>query len=493
MRKRLIGTIFALTIAVASMSLQTVSVGATTVSDSIEAAIKARTQGSSDTVAEEDNNISSGLPEEVFFAPDAELPEGSIMTETLDTSLLPEATPTEESAYNAMIAMKAQYPEGMPWTNANRYQWRGYNYPGYIIGIGGGCAGFAFILSDAAFGDLPARYVDNPTYEDIRVGDILRVNNDSHSVIVLEKYVDHVVLAEGNYNSSIHWGRIMSKEETMETLTNLTTRYPVDAAPSNPKPADPAGVYDPDNVDVEKIVDFVLRLYIKCLNRFPDEDGWYNWSLQLATGEKNGVEVAWGFFDSDEMKNNNLSDEEYIETLYEVMMDRGSDAGGMNTWSDALANGVSKKYVFRGFAESDEFTNICKEYGIVRGSVKLTEGRDRNEGATRFVARLYNKALGRGYDVKGMNDWCNAICNKEHSAYYVATEGFLHSKEFLNQNLSNEEFVKVLYPTFLGREYDEPGLRDWVNALNSGKSRDDVVAGFANSKEFREIMASYGL
>ena len=493
MRKRLIGTIFALAIAVASMSLQTVSVGATTVSDSIEAAIKARTQGSSDTVAEEDNNISSGLPEEVFFAPDAELPEGSIMTETLDTSLLPEATPTEESAYNAMIAMKAQYPEGMPWTNDNLYQWRGYNYPGYIIGIGGGCAGFAFILSDAAFGDLPARYVDNPTYEDIRVGDILRVNNDSHSVIVLEKYEDHLVLAEGNYNSSIHWGRIMSKEETMETLTNLTTRYPVDAAPSNPKPADPSGVYDADDVDTDKIVDFVLRLYITCLDRFPDEDGWFDWSYKLAMGETNGAEVAWGFVNSEELRNKNLSDEEYIEILYVALMDRTADPSGMAGWKDALASGFSRKYVFRGFAESNEFTSICKDYGIMRGYVSLSEGRDRNEGATRFVARLYNKALGRGYDVKGMNDWCNSICDGAHSPYYVATEGFFHSREFMNKNLSDEQFVKVLYPTFLGRECDEKGLNDWLNDLKSGKSRDEIIAGFANSKEFRAIMASYGL
>ena len=43
-----------------------------------------------------------------------------------------------------------------------------------------GCVAFAFILSDAAFGSLPARMyaAGEFTYEDIKVGDILRVRND---------------------------------------------------------------------------------------------------------------------------------------------------------------------------------------------------------------------------------------------------------------------------------------------------------------------------
>lgn len=490
MKRKLLGSLFAVILAVTTM-VQTV--GAADLSTQIHNVMDAKMGNDAGTESTEASDIHSGTAQEVFYTADQEVSADSIQTPTLPVTLAPEATVTETSAYNAMIALKAQYPEGMPWTNDNTYRWRGYNYPNYIYAIGGGCAGFAFILSDAAFGDLPARYVDNPTYDDIRVGDILRVNNDSHSVIVLEKYTDHIVIAEGNYNASIHWGRTMTKDATMSTLTNLTTRYPVGAAASSPKPEDPSGVYDADNVDVDKIVEFVFRLYVTCLGRIPDEDGWFDWSYQLAAGQSNGAEVAWGFFGSDEMINKNLSDEEYINVLYVVMMDRYADEGGMNTWKDALANGVSRQYVFRGFAESNEFTGICKDYGIVRGSVKLTEGRDRNEGATRYVARLYTQALGRGYDIKGMNDWCNAICDGKHSPYYVATEGFFHSSEFLNKNLSNEDFVKVLYPTFLGRQYDSAGLNDWVNALNSGKSRDEVIAGFANSKEFGEIMASYGL
>ncbi len=131
---------------------------------------------------------------------------------------------SEEAIYNRMIALQEDYPEGMPWTNDDFYAWNGGIYSG-----GYGCAGFAFILSDAAFGTLPARFVEANNFDSIRVGDVLRINDDTHSVIVLEVYDDYVVIAEGNYNSSIHWGRTLTKSSLDGgTLTNIMTRYETD-------------------------------------------------------------------------------------------------------------------------------------------------------------------------------------------------------------------------------------------------------------------------
>jgi uncharacterized protein YjdB len=124
-----------------------------------------------------------------------------------------------DSIYKAMISKKKKYPEGMSWTNDNHYSWNGG-----IYSRGSGCSGFAFMLSDAAFGSLPARM--HTDYDNIRVGDILRINYDTHSVIVLEVNEDSVIVAEGNYNSSIHWGREISISEIKETGKYVMTRYP---------------------------------------------------------------------------------------------------------------------------------------------------------------------------------------------------------------------------------------------------------------------------
>lgn len=126
---------------------------------------------------------------------------------------------TASKVYADMIAMKSKYPEGMTWTNANYYAWKGGIYTG-----GYGCVGFAFILSDAAFGNLKAR--KHTDISSIKVGDIIRINNDSHSVVILEIKSNSYIVAEGNYNSKIHWGREITKSTLQSSFNYCMTRYP---------------------------------------------------------------------------------------------------------------------------------------------------------------------------------------------------------------------------------------------------------------------------
>ena len=134
-------------------------------------------------------------------------------------------TNTDEDVYNKIIALKADYPEGMKWTNNNSYVWgkeaaSGLGYSGYT---GYGCMGFAMLASDAAFGNVPAyKYTDKSK---IRVGDILRINNDSHSVIALKIDGNKITIAEGNFNSSIHWGRVIDIDNC--NFEYGLTRYPM--------------------------------------------------------------------------------------------------------------------------------------------------------------------------------------------------------------------------------------------------------------------------
>lgn len=157
------------------------------------------------------------------------------------------AVPTYQEAYQAMIALKDKYPEGMTWTNftpygsqgnlGDSYVWNGGKVYGANRGVG--CAAFAFILSDAAFGSLPARVIERGsfTFADVKVGDILRVNGGSHSVIVLQKSAGGVIVAEGNHNKSVHWGRAISETEVL-TASYVITRYPKAYVPSDESEAD---------------------------------------------------------------------------------------------------------------------------------------------------------------------------------------------------------------------------------------------------------------
>ena len=166
-------------------------------------------------------------PEKTGWAvPLWEIPEADEINVTEHTIDVPDVKLedlTDESVYNAMMAMQTDFPEGMHWTNDDFYAWNGGIFSG-----GYGCAGFAFLLSDAAFGTLPSRKLQ-VNYDTLRPGDILRINSNTHSVIILQVFSDHVVVAEGNYNSSIHWGRTLTRSQ-VEASDYVLTRWlgPVD-------------------------------------------------------------------------------------------------------------------------------------------------------------------------------------------------------------------------------------------------------------------------
>ena len=121
-----------------------------------------------------------------------------------------------------MIAKQSEYPEGMPWTNDNYYAWKGGIYGG-----GYGCAGFAFMLSDACFGDIKAQKWE-PCPSTYKVGDVVRINSDTHSVIILkiESSTSIITIAEGNFNSAIHWGREFTVQDMSNTCNYVLRRNP---------------------------------------------------------------------------------------------------------------------------------------------------------------------------------------------------------------------------------------------------------------------------
>ena len=94
-------------------------------------------------------------------------------------------------------------------------------------------------------------------------------------------------------------------------------------------------------------------------------------------------------------------------------------------------------------------------------------------------------------DDEGMNNWTGQILNGKDPAEVVW--GFIFSDEFKNRNLNNDQFIKVMYETYFDREADTAGYNDWMNRMNSGATREDVVNGFSGSQEFYNLVKSFGL
>lgn len=236
--------------------------------------------------------------------------------------------------------------------------------------------------------------------------------------------------------------------------------------------------------------EFITQLYLSILGRKPDADGLEYWKNRMRAGAT-AADLVLGFFESDEMTNRNLSDAAYLEYAYTAILGRKPDADGRSYWLSEMAAGCTRKYILTGFVESTEFYNMCKGFGIVKGSITSLAPADKNAGMTKFVVRLYRNIFGREADEDGLNDWTNRL-QKGLSACELV-EGFIYSKEFEISGFSNEEYVEILYRTLLGRDSEPLGKADWVGRLNRGESRSGVLAGFAYSREFHNLCNEYGI
>lgn len=148
-------------------------------------------------------------------------PTASPSSSTLSLDFSGVNKPANESvAYSRIIAMKSKIPDYTLWDNSVTYTWTGLvqNYGTRLTG--GGCVAFACILSDAAFGyNAPATRVNAPSPDSIRIGDIIRINNDTHSAMVIGTDGNEFTLAEGNvrimHNGSyvpvVIWNRKIAK------------------------------------------------------------------------------------------------------------------------------------------------------------------------------------------------------------------------------------------------------------------------------------------
>ncbi|MBO4494281.1 MAG: DUF4214 domain-containing protein [Clostridiales bacterium] len=115
---------------------------------------------------------------------------------------------------------------------------------------------------------------------------------------------------------------------------------------------------------------FATRLYTCCLGRAAEEGGLKYWSLALTNLEQTGCSAAKEFFTTPEFVNLKLKDDEYVTRLYKTFMDREPQAGEVTYWTGEIAKGSqTRESVLAFFGQSEEFTNICKKYGIDRGTI----------------------------------------------------------------------------------------------------------------------------
>jgi Ca2+-binding RTX toxin-like protein len=228
----------------------------------------------------------------------------------------------------------------------------------------------------------------------------------------------------------------------------------------------------------------VYRVYEATLDRAPDPEGLANW-VHALNGGTSLQTVVNGFVSSQEFqaKYGNLDNTAFVTLLYHNVLDRAPDAEGLSNWVNALNGGESRAQVVLGFSESQE--NIANQ------AVPVQHGLWIQDAAAAQAARLYDTVFGRLPDASGLTNWTHSL--ESGTSLQTVSADFVASQEFQSKYgaLDNTAFLTLLYHNVLHRAPDTDGLNNWLNTLNTGHSRAEVVMDFSESQEHVADTASH--
>ncbi len=108
---------------------------------------------------------------------------------------------------------------------------------------------------------------------------------------------------------------------------------------------------------------------------------------------------------------------------------------------------------------------------------------------TDSITRLYSAYFLRAPDDGGYAFWSDEFSSGRRGLQNMS-DFFASSDEFraLYANLSNREFVQLVYQNVLGRQPDVEGLNFWTGRLDSGAmSRGTVMINFSESSEYVQL------
>lgn len=100
----------------------------------------------------------------------------------------------------------------------------------------------------------------------------------------------------------------------------------------------------------------IIRLYLGLFDRSPDLDGLAYWSNERSQGVRSEA-IADGFLASQEFANlvGVVDNREFARQVYRRVLDRESDAAGLDYWTAQLDAGLPRADLLIGFTDSAEF------------------------------------------------------------------------------------------------------------------------------------------
>lgn len=236
---------------------------------------------------------------------------------------------------------------------------------------------------------------------------------------------------------------------------------------------------------------FVGNIYGIIFNREADEEGKNYWINQVLDENIGVLDLLNQILDQPEFEELNISNEEFINKNYELLLNREADQEGFEYWSGILGDNTSKNErlsLINEMAHSEEFMGEINNLGILFKKYKQepTVEPEKRSDLDEFISDAYTYLLGRDYDYEGFNYWKNQLTSQSKGAIDLINE-FIKLDEFKSRNLSDRQFISEIYQVLFNREADSDGVNYWISLYQKDKTSQrmvNIVLNIADNTEF---------
>jgi hypothetical protein len=220
------------------------------------------------------------------------------------------------------------------------------------------------------------------------------------------------------------------------------------------------------------------RIYEVVLGRDADLGGVSYWTDKLEHGE-NLKNVAQAFITSEEFKTRfgGLSDRQLVSKLYVEALGREGEESGIKWHVEQMKHGLSQADVIVNFVASVEAADNFEK--------STPQGIFTVDTIARSVSMAYEVVLNRDVDQGGRQFWADALRNGAEDTHSLISK-LLASEEFrvAHGGESDRQFIGTVYQNALGRDVDSEGMKIWSTHLsNHTMDRVDVAIAVGMSQE----------
>ena len=226
-------------------------------------------------------------------------------------------------------------------------------------------------------------------------------------------------------------------------------------------------------------------------------------------------------------KTQHLSDEDYIETLYQTFLKRAADPGGLESCLHKILHGKSRQEILYGLRTCEEAANVfvdqltrsldnstfievaylafrkqkltsqqkTQDLNILEsGQIRQTILKNSSKSAVVKQQEIHPKKVNQTKSKNNPSRNNTLLSNpklspRERITQELKNDFYQDDRVFLKntQQLNNQDFVKKLYRTFCKREADAQGLKSHLQQLNHQVSRWEILYMLRTSQEAANV------